>query len=695
MKINDEYLYDLSGIWAFLVDYKDEGLRQEWWKYSNVEKNLNMIDSLDQRGEDWKNEENKERSERDLHLSRSPDNYSKKNGGLSEIGDKIGGWIRLPNCWNIIEDLDRYEGVVWFYKTIKDSKMTKFLKKIINNDNNGSNNEGQSDLDNVDKELFMELGAANYKTTIWINGIKIGTNEGNFQPFSFYIDSAIIREYLEKELPLFIAIRIENFRRNDRVPCRSKDWYNWGGIYRYLKLIAKNKVRIEDLRIIPEIGDPKNIIISIKKEDSNAVVSFSKNTSVVLKFKLKLKNPNIKDTPNYLIRYTIYPVKFDEEMIHTLENRSDIGRNKSLKQIKGEKNILSLNYLNILLIKDILGKIDLQINEKGNIFLDAQEIFREYLEKSNPIVKGDISISQEPAQDIIFDEKISLAGKEIALWSPEMPNLYIINIKLYEEINDPNKNDKNTGISERKLENYYCIFGFRRVETERHLLLLNYKPIKLYGVSLHEERIPYGRTIPLDQRIKDIISIKELGFNALRTGHYPHDEIIYSLTDAAGLVVLEEIPVYWGINFADENILKLAARMLKKMIYRDFHHPSIIMWSVGNEIPATSYDCKIFMKKLLDLGRKLDPTRLVSFVNEPFSASVIPPSLLKKSDIFCINSYFGWYYLTPYNLNFFLDSLHYIDKDKPIFITEFGAGARFGIHALLQDKMKFSEEYQA
>ncbi|MFX0065971.1 MAG: glycoside hydrolase family 2 TIM barrel-domain containing protein, partial [Candidatus Hermodarchaeota archaeon] len=116
--------------------------------------------------------------------------------------------------------------------------------------------------------------------------------------------------------------------------------------------------------------------------------------------------------------------------------------------------------------------------------------------------------------------------------------------------------------------------------------------------------------------------------------------------------------------------------------------------STGNEIPITEKACLQFMTLLLRYSRSLDDTRLISCVLEFWTALVLPTVFAQEVDVLCCNEYLGWYYLSAYNLNLFMDVLYQRTK-KPWFITEFGAGAKYGFHDLAQIPDKYSEERQS
>jgi beta-glucuronidase len=258
------------------------------------------------------------------------------------------------------------------------------------------------------------------------------------------------------------------------------------------------------------------------------------------------------------------------------------------------------------------------------------------------------------------------------LWSPETPNLYEFQATL-----------------NGKGEIYSTKFGIRTITVKQRGIYLNEKLFRIKGVSLHEELMPYGRAIPENERCKDIETMKKIGFNTLRTAHYSHDEKLMELADELGILILEEIPVYWTCDFKNPAVLKLALKMLKTLIFRDFNHPSVILWSVGNEVPVQNRVCYQFMEQLMRYARKLDSSRIVTYV----SSRMLSDRLRRKSNLPCLNLYFGWYLLSERNLNRVLDLIHETAPDQPLLITEFGAGAKYGFHS--GSYHKFSEEKQA
>ena len=234
--------------------------------------------------------------------------------------------------------------------------------------------------------------------------------------------------------------------------------------------------------------------------------------------------------------------------------------------------------------------------------------------------------------------------------------------------------------------------GFRRIEVSGKHILLNSKPIFLRGICMHEE-------IPMDVRRaksrEDALTLlgwaQELNCNFVRLAHYPHNEHIIRVADSLGLLVWSEIPVYWTIDFENPEVLVKAQAQLTEMVARDRNRASVIIWSVGNETPV-SPTRTAFMKSLVDSTRRLDDTRLVSAALEVHynpEKNTINDPLGAVTDVVSVNEYLGWYAGLPDNCRSAQWETVY---DKPLIISETGAGAKGGFHA--DSLSRWSEEYQ-
>jgi beta-glucuronidase len=334
--------------------------------------------------------------------------------------------------------------------------------------------------------------------------------------------------------------------------------------------------------------------------------------------------------------------------------------------------ILNINRISDVVIKTILKSrkesiINVTYKIIGKISLKWQILD---IDHKKLLFEGSIS-------EASGDGGFSLTIDNPKLWSPDTPDLYYIKIL--------------STLSESKDEVFYeSHFGIRQIEVSGIYVYLNKRKFYFKGISLHEEYLPYGRTIPYEKREEDIRNMKSIGLNALRTAHYSHDEDLIDIADKLGILILEEIPVYWFCDYKSKETFKLAAKQMRNLIRRDINHPSVVWWSVGNEVPVEKRECSIFFKRMMDWVRRFDDTRIVTFVSSRMFCDLVK----RYADVGAINMYWGWYYGSPKMINAIVDAVHAPIFNKPLFYTEFGAGAKYGFHADWKDQTKFSEEKQ-
>lgn len=250
------------------------------------------------------------------------------------------------------------------------------------------------------------------------------------------------------------------------------------------------------------------------------------------------------------------------------------------------------------------------------------------------------------------------------LWSPEHPRLYNAELRFEDD-----------RVTDR--------IGFREIRVRGREILLNGKPVFLRGISCHEDSAEHGKAPTEEERRETIRIAKELGCNFMRLAHYPHHEQMARIADEEGMLLWEEIPVYWAIRFKREKTYEDAENQLRELICRDRNRASVIIWSVGNENPDSD-DRLAFMRNLAERARAEDPTRPVSaacLVNG--EKNRIEDRLEAYLDIIGVNEYCGWY--TP-DFEKLPEMLRNSDPDKPVIITEFGADALAGCHGSREDK---------
>ena len=272
----------------------------------------------------------------------------------------------------------------------------------------------------------------------------------------------------------------------------------------------------------------------------------------------------------------------------------------------------------------------------------------------------------------------SMKVKNLIRWSPGNPKLYPLSLTTNDEILTDN-------------------IGFRTIEVVGTDILLNGESIFLSGICLHEEN-PFsgGRSHSKEEASMMLDWAQELGCNYIRLSHYPHSEHIVRLADERGILLWEEVPVYWDIAWENEVTFKLAKQMLDDVITRDKNRAAVIIWSVANETDISESRNK-FLKALIDFTRQKDDSRLVSAAllvhgdSSNKNIRVVDDPFGEYADIISVNQYTGWYGSV---LPDFLDKLDWEVKfNKPFVFSEFGAGALGGFHA--DSLTRWSEEYQA
>lgn len=268
--------------------------------------------------------------------------------------------------------------------------------------------------------------------------------------------------------------------------------------------------------------------------------------------------------------------------------------------------------------------------------------------------------------------KVEFEAK-LQLWSPQSPKLYDVSIS--------------TGANTVK-----DAIGFRCVQVRGTDILLNGRPVFLRGICIHEEApLRPGRAYtPEDAKVL-LNWAKELNCNFVRLAHYPHNEYMTRLADQMGILVWSEIPLYWTISWDNPDVYNNAVKQLTEMITRDKNKASIILWSVANETPVSEPRTR-FLGNLTKVARKLDDTRLLTAAmerNTKGNVVHIDDPLGQYLDVLGCNEYIGWYGSTaPKGF----DCRWETSYDKPLIMSELGAGALQGYHA--DADTRWSEEFQ-
>ena len=189
--------------------------------------------------------------------------------------------------------------------------------------------------------------------------------------------------------------------------------------------------------------------------------------------------------------------------------------------------------------------------------------------------------NEQVAEEVLPLKKGAAEGlievKNPLKWSAETPHLYRLTVAALDE-------------KSRVIEATAFRVGFRKVEIKNSQLLVNGKPILIKGVNRHEMNPNTGYYVTREDMIKDIQRMKELNFNAVRTCHYPDTPLWYDLCDEYGMYLIDEANIEsHGMGYGEQTLArrddyaKAHLARNQRMVLRDHNHPSIIIWSLGNE----------------------------------------------------------------------------------------------------------------
>ena len=280
-----------------------------------------------------------------------------------------------------------------------------------------------------------------------------------------------------------------------------------------------------------------------------------------------------------------------------------------------------------------------------------------------------------PKGKVVATKKGNLSGstttitfseiKNPELWDINAPNLYSVSVSLLE-------NGKVTDKIEDKV-------GFRWFEfKENGPFYLNGKRVLIRGTHRHEESAGVGAAVSNEQHRKDMESIKEMGANFVRLAHYPQDPEIYKACDELGLLVWDELP--WCRGGVGNEVWKTNAKnLLSEMINQNFNHPSIIIWSLGNEMNwlpdfpdgDNTEKMTVFLKELNNLSHQLDPTRKTAIRKYEEGSKIV--------DVFSPSIWSGWYSGSYKGYKKAIDK--YKQDYKHFIHAEYGGDSQVGRHS--------------
>lgn len=236
-------------------------------------------------------------------------------------------------------------------------------------------------------------------------------------------------------------------------------------------------------------------------------------------------------------------------------------------------------------------------------------------------------------------------------------------------------------------------FGVRYFEVDAEKgFILNGEPLRLNGVSRHQDRKDMGWAITKKEHKEDMELIKEVGATSIRLAHYQHDQYFYDLCDREGMVLWAEIPFISVMSKTELEGIN-AKQQLVELIRQNFNHPSIFFWGVQNEIQIGGErpEVRKVVKELNELAKKEDPTRLTTLANVLF---VQPEDEYNEiTDVVGYNKYYGWYVGEAEEFADFLDDFHAKKPNVKIGISEYGAEGIIQYHTNDPKVKDYTEEY--
>lgn len=238
-------------------------------------------------------------------------------------------------------------------------------------------------------------------------------------------------------------------------------------------------------------------------------------------------------------------------------------------------------------------------------------------------------------------------------------------------------------------------FGVRYFEVDsKKGFYLNGKPLRLNGVSRHQDRKDMGWAISHKEHDEDMALIKEVGASSIRLAHYQHDQYFYDLCDREGMVVWAEIPFISIMSKTELEGVNAKQQMIE-LIRQNFNHPSIMFWGIQNEIQigGDRPEVRRVVKELNELTKQEDPTRLTTMAN----VMMVPDTddYNYVTDIVGYNKYYGWYQGKAEDFADWLDGFHTTNPHVKVGISEYGAEGIIEYHTNDPKVKDYTEEYHA
>lgn len=257
---------------------------------------------------------------------------------------------------------------------------------------------------------------------------------------------------------------------------------------------------------------------------------------------------------------------------------------------------------------------------------------------------------------------LSLDVERPQLWNLGAARLYRLSVELRDE-------------SGRLLDMRTDTVGFRKIEIRERRLYVNGRPVRLTGMTRHQDSPWEGQAEGLGTIRQDWNDLAALHVTLTRPVHYPQPQAVLDQADRDGILLIPEIPI-WQMTeaqLADPRLLIQAKQQMGEMIAEARNHPSVLAWSVMNESDASKPGGLAFFRAMKAHINALDPSRFVTFADSDVSiAPWKPAQALREADFIMANAYFGTWSGGAASVEPWLDFFDKVYPDKMLVISEFG-----------------------
>ena len=340
------------------------------------------------------------------------------------------------------------------------------------------------------------------------------------------------------------VVRIDVTKWSDATFIEDQDQWWHGGITRSIKLFATNKVFIERFKSVA----------GLEKDGTTGTLSIEAD----------LGSLDNLSTDGYTLRTSI----------------TELPKVKSANLSKVVKNFTSPKWT----------ERDADLKKRSDDYFHGK-----YWDGKLPADAKAAIMENEPWPHgkVLLETRIP----KVNPWSAELPNLYTLNIELI----DPQGTV--IEVSQQRI-------GFRSIVIKGQDFLVNGQPIIFYGINRHDFNRFTGRALTRDDMRQDLLELKRWNFNAVRTSHYPNDAAFLDLCDELGFYVIGEANIeshaFISSICNDTKYLTAFVDRVGRMVQRDIHHPSVVMWSLGNESGAgTNHEAAAAYARSFDPSRPL------------------------------------------------------------------------------------------